>query len=71
MSFVFDDSCKKAFHELRNQLTSAPIIRAPIWTLPFELMCDVSDYAVLAILGQKVEKASHVIYYASMMLNMA
>ena len=56
---------------MRNQLTSTPIIQAPIWTLPFELMCDASDYAVGVVLLQKVDKASHMIYYASMMLNTA
>ncbi|XP_073129614.1 uncharacterized protein [Henckelia pumila] len=32
-------------------------------------MCDASDYAVGAVLGQKVGKASHAIYYASRILN--
>jgi hypothetical protein len=32
-------------------------------------MCDVSDYAVIAILGQCVDKLPHVIYYASKTLN--
>ena len=68
-SFDFNDQCKEAFNELRARLTSAPIIQAPDWSKPFELMCDASDYALGAVLGQKVERASHVIYYASMMLN--
>jgi len=50
-------------------LTSTPIIQPPTWTVPFEIMCDASDYAVGAILGQRVEKLPHVIYYASMTLN--
>jgi len=37
--------------------------------MPFGIMCDASDYAVGAILGQRVEKLPHVIYYASMTLN--
>ena len=40
---------------LKDALTSAPIISAPDWTLPFELMCDASDYAIAAILGQRKE----------------
>ena len=32
-------------------------------------MCDVSDYAIVAVLGQRIGKASHVIYYASRTLN--
>ena len=37
--------------------------------MPFELMCDVSDYAVEVVLGQKVDWIPHVIYYANMTLN--
>jgi hypothetical protein len=32
-------------------------------------MCDASDYAVGAALGQRVNKLPHVIYYASRTLN--
>ncbi|XP_070667355.1 uncharacterized protein [Malus domestica] len=38
--------CHDAFNKLKDLLTSAPIITAPDWTLPFELMCDASDYVV-------------------------
>ena len=48
---------------------SAPIIVAPNWNLPFELVCDMSDYAIRAILGQKRERTFQVIYYASWTLN--
>ncbi|KAH9685501.1 hypothetical protein KPL70_013991 [Citrus sinensis] len=50
-------------------LTSSPIIQPPNWSLPFELMCDASDYAVGAVLGQRVDRIPHVIYYPSMTLN--
>ncbi|CAL9019039.1 unnamed protein product [Prunus brigantina] len=39
------------------------------WSLPFELMCDASNYALGAVLGQRVNKLPHVIYYASRTLN--
>ena len=32
-------------------------------------MCDASDYAVGAVLGQRVDRIPHVIYYASITLN--
>ena len=57
------------FDSLKGRLTSAPIIQAPDWSLPFEIMCDASDYAVGVVLGQKVARASHVIHYTSMTLN--
>ncbi|KAM2650261.1 hypothetical protein EV1_014278 [Malus domestica] len=50
-------------------LTSAPIIMPPDWSLPFELMCDASDYAIGAVLGQRRNKQPHVIHYASRTLN--
>ncbi|KAK9174912.1 hypothetical protein WN944_026916 [Citrus x changshan-huyou] len=67
--FIFDDSCLVAFEKLKQLLTSSPIIQPPNWSLPFELICDASDYAVGAILGQRVDRIPHVIYYASMTLN--
>ena len=48
---------------------STPIVVAPNWNLPFELMCDASDYAIGAVLGQNREKTFHVIHYASRTLN--
>ncbi|CAL8988217.1 unnamed protein product, partial [Prunus brigantina] len=67
--FHFDKDCVNAFNILKRELTSAPIIMAPDWSLPFELMCDASDYAIGAVLGQRVNKLAHVIYYASRTLN--
>ena len=63
--FVFDEDCLKAFNTLRTALTTAPIIKPPDWSIPFEIMCDASDFAIGAVLGQKINKEPHVIYYAS------
>jgi hypothetical protein len=63
--FHFDDECLKAFNTLKKALVSAPIIQPPDWKLPFEIMCDASDYAVGAILGQTKDKKHHVIAYDS------
>ena len=41
------------------------------WSLPFELICDASDYVVGAVLGQRKEGKPFVIYYASRTLNSA
>ena len=69
MEFHFDDKCKDTFETLKGLLTSAPIMQPPNWNVPFEIMCDVSDYAIGAILGQRVGKASHAICYAFQTLN--
>ena len=58
-----------AFNELKQELFSAPIISAPDWNLPFELMCDASDFALGAILSQRKDRKLHVIYYTSKTLN--
>ena len=44
-------------------MISAPIVQPPHWNLPFEIMCDASDYAVGAVLGQRVDKKLNVIQY--------
>ncbi|XP_027157814.1 uncharacterized protein LOC113759438 [Coffea eugenioides] len=69
--FIFGDDCKLSFDTLKGMLTTAPIIQPPDWKLSFELMCDASQYAVGAVLGQRSGKCSHVIYYASKTLTPA
>ena len=61
--FKFTDECLKSFHILKQALISAPIIQPPDWTLPFEIMCDASDYAVGVVLGQTKGKKHHAIAY--------
>ncbi|KAK1649704.1 hypothetical protein QYE76_067509 [Lolium multiflorum] len=63
--FVFDDDCKEAFETLKKALTTAPVVEPPDWNLPFEIMCDASDFAVGAVLGQRVDKKLNVIHYAN------
>ncbi|GKD63681.1 putative nucleotidyltransferase, ribonuclease H, partial [Tanacetum coccineum] len=71
MKFDFSDDCKKAFNILKEKLTTAPIIISPDWNVPFELMCDASDFAVRAVLGQRIDGKFKPIYYASKTLNNA
>nr|GEZ77813.1 hypothetical protein [Tanacetum cinerariifolium] len=61
----------KAFRTLKDKLTEAPILIAPNWDQPFEFMCDASDYAVGAVLGQRIEKHFRPIHYASKIMNQA
>ncbi|XP_059593209.1 transposon Ty3-I Gag-Pol polyprotein [Vitis vinifera] len=69
--FVWDEKCQKSFEELKQFLTTAPIVRGPNWKLPFEVMCDASDLAMGAVLGQREDGKPYVIYYASKTLNEA
>ena len=63
--FQFHDECHKAFETLKKALVSAPIIQPPDWKHLFEIMCDASDYALGAVLGQTMDKKHHTIVYAS------
>ncbi|GJY65777.1 reverse transcriptase domain-containing protein [Tanacetum coccineum] len=54
--FIFSTDCREAFETLKKKLTEAPILVAPDWDLPFEIMCDASDFAVGAVLGQRKTK---------------
>ncbi|GJU48007.1 reverse transcriptase domain-containing protein [Tanacetum coccineum] len=60
-----------AFETLKKKLTEAPILIAPDWDLPFELMCDASDFAIGVVLGQRHEKHFRPIHYASKTMNEA
>ena len=51
--FEFNQDCQNAFNVLKQKLVEAPILQSPNWSLPFEIMCDVSDYAVGVVLGQR------------------
>ena len=68
--FVFDDDCAEEF-EILKALISAPIVQPPDWNLPFEIMCDASDYAVGDVVGKIVDKKLNVIHYASKTLDNA
>ncbi|XP_058759839.1 uncharacterized protein LOC131633136 [Vicia villosa] len=64
-----DVALGRSFNDLKDRLATAPVIVAPDWKNPFELMCDASDYAIGAVLGQRKGKIFHVIHYASKVLN--
>jgi hypothetical protein len=69
VEYDFDEEYLHAFWTLKQSLISALIMQSPDWNLPFEIMCDASDYAIGAILGQRKEGKVHTIYYASKTLN--
>nr|GEX57546.1 reverse transcriptase domain-containing protein [Tanacetum cinerariifolium] len=59
--FFFSKECVEAFQTLKKKLTEAPILIAPDWDLPFELMCNASDFDI----GKRQKKHFRPIYYAS------
>ncbi|KAL6328435.1 hypothetical protein AAG906_038310 [Vitis piasezkii] len=61
--------CELLGKDAKFFLTTAPIVRAPNWQLPFEVMYNASDFAIGAILGQRDDGKPYVIYYASKTLN--
>ncbi|GJX63367.1 reverse transcriptase domain-containing protein [Tanacetum coccineum] len=67
--FIFSNECIQAFETLNKKLTEAPILIAPDWDLPFELMCEARDFAIGAVLGQHHEKHFTPIHYASKTTN--
>ena len=69
--FAWDNDYQESFEELRSHLTTAPIVRAPNWQLSFEVMCDASDLAIGAVLGQREGRKPYVVYYARKTLNEA
>ena len=69
--FNFDDSCQAAFEEIKIRLVQAPIIAEPEWDQGFEIMCDVSDFTMGAVLRQRKDKIFRAIYYASRTFNEA
>ena len=69
--FAWSQAFEDAFDKLKTLLVSPPIMRSPNWELPFEIMCDASDYAIRVVLGQREDKKAFVIYYANKTLDSA
>nr|GFA38580.1 DNA-directed DNA polymerase [Tanacetum cinerariifolium] len=55
----------KDFSKIARKLTEAPILIAPDWDMPFELMCDANEFAIGSVLGQRQDKHFRPIHYAS------
>jgi hypothetical protein len=63
--FIFTEECLQSFHSLEEALVSAPVIQRPNRHLPFEIMCNASDYAVRVVLCQSKDKKHYAISYVS------
>ena len=62
---IIEEEGKHAFMQLKRALLEVPILQSPNWDLPFEIMCDASDFAVGAVLGQWIDKKSTAVCYTS------
>ena len=69
--FDFDESCIFEFEEIKSRLVSTPIMLTLDWNNEFEIMCDASDYAMGAVLGQRTKNIFKAIYYANKTFNEA
>eukprot|EP00253_Pinus_taeda_P009254 PITA_09254 len=65
VEFKWTDGCEKAFNELKNQLSTAPILRGLDWALPFHISFDASDTAIGVVLGQEENNLPYAIYFIS------
>nr|GFA07766.1 reverse transcriptase domain-containing protein [Tanacetum cinerariifolium] len=63
--FIFSQEYVDAFQTLKRKLTEAPILIAPDCDMPFELMCDASDFAIGAVIGKRQDKHFRPIHYAN------
>jgi hypothetical protein len=66
--FIFTEECLHSFQTFKEALISALVIQPLDWHLPFEIVCDASDYVVGAVLNQSKDKKHYAISYASMTL---
>ena len=71
VKFDFDESRRFAFEEIKSKLVITLIMATPDWNKEFEIMCDASDYAMGAVLGQRTKKIFKTIYYANKTFNEA
>jgi hypothetical protein len=63
--FNWTNQCEEAFRTLKHQVSTAPILRGPDWTLPFHISSDASDTAIGAVLGQEEDHLPYAIYFIS------
>ena len=69
--FNFDESCQYSFEKIKSRLVKALIMAKLVWNKEFEIMCNVSDYAMGVVLGQKAKKVFRSIYNSSKTFNEA
>ena len=61
--FNWTPECDEAFLQLKQLLTTTPILQGPDWNLPFHIYTDVSNYAIGVVLGKQSHNLENAIYY--------
>jgi hypothetical protein len=61
VKFVWDEKCEKAFHTLRQHLTTTPVLAQPENSKSYDVYCDASGTGLGCVLMQD----NRVIAYAS------
>ena len=67
--FFWSDECVRAFEELKQRFTSAPILRHYDPELPCIIECDASDFAIGAVLSQEFKGRGHPVAFHSRKMN--
>eukprot|EP00253_Pinus_taeda_P015935 PITA_15935 len=62
VDFVWTDKCDRAFEELKNLVSTTPVLRGPNWDLPFQISLDASDTTIGAVLGHYITGYPVVLY---------
>ena len=65
VEFAWNEQCQSAFENLKQKLSTTPILRGPNWSLPFHISTDAFDSALGAILGKKENQRHYAIYFIS------
>lgn len=67
--FEWNSKTQEAFDELKNALTSAPVLACPDFSQPFIVHSDASEHGVGGMLTQVLDGQEHPIAYCSRSLN--
>ncbi|KMQ92329.1 gag-pol fusion protein [Lasius niger] len=69
--WTWTDSEEQAFQQLKQALTTTPVLACPDFARPFTLQTDASTHGLGAVLTQQLDEGERVIAYASRTLNAA
>ena len=71
VDFVWTEKCDCTFQDLKNLVSTAPVLRGPNWDLPFQISSNSLETTIGAVLGQEEDKKPYTIYHISKNLSPA